>query len=98
LRPTSAPTLPPPPRDHQRRHHQYVERDRSLDAGHVRPDILGDGGNRDVHHRGVERHQELTRGEVTSTSVAPACAPDRFPDALAPSDIGRIILGAATRV
>ena len=49
--------------DHQRRHHQRVQRDRRLDAGHVGPDVLGDGRDRHVHHRPVERHQELAGGE-----------------------------------
>ena len=49
--------------DHQRRHHQRVEGDRGLDPGDVRPDVLGDGRDRDVHHRRVERHQELAGGQ-----------------------------------
>ena len=47
--------------DHQRRHHERVERDRGLDPGDRRPDVLGDRRDRHVHHRAVERHQELAR-------------------------------------
>ena len=46
-------------RDHERRHHQRVQRDRGLDAGDVGADVLGDGRDRHVHHRRVERHEEL---------------------------------------
>jgi hypothetical protein len=46
-------------RDHQRRHHERVCGDRTLDPGHRRPDVLRDCRDRDVHHRAVERHEEL---------------------------------------
>ena len=49
--------------DHQHRHHERVGGDRSLDAGHRRAHVLRDRRDRDVHHRAVERHQELARGE-----------------------------------
>ena len=52
-----------PAGDHQRGHHQRVERDRRLDPGHGRADILGDRGDRHVHHRAVEHHQELARAQ-----------------------------------
>ena len=50
-----------PAGDHQRRHHQRVERDRRLDPGHGGPDVLGDRRDRRVHHRRVEGHHELPR-------------------------------------
>ena len=49
--------------DHQRGHHQRVEGDRGLDPGHRRADVLGHGGDRHVHDRTVQRHQELRRGQ-----------------------------------
>ena len=49
--------------DHQRGHHQRVEGDRGLDPGHRRADVLGHGGDRHVHDRAVQRHQELRRGQ-----------------------------------
>jgi hypothetical protein len=45
--------------DHQCRHHERVGGDRSLDAGDRRVDVLRNRRDRDVHHRTVERHQEL---------------------------------------
>ena len=47
--------------DHQRRHHQRVERDRRLDPDHIGPDVLGDRRDRRVHHRHVQGHDELPR-------------------------------------
>ena len=52
-----------PARDHERGHHQRVEGDGGLDAGDGRAHVVGDGGHRHVHHRAVERHQELRGGE-----------------------------------
>ena len=49
--------------DHERGHHQRVEGDRGLDPGHRRADVLGHGGDRHVHDRAVQRHQELRRGQ-----------------------------------
>ena len=49
--------------DHQHRHDQRVERDRRLDPGDRGADVLGDRGDRHVHHRAVQRHQELTSRE-----------------------------------
>ena len=40
-----------PAGDHQGRHHQRVQRDRGLDPGHRRPDVLGHRGDGDVHER-----------------------------------------------
>ena len=37
-----------------------VEGYRGLDTGDGRAHILGDLGNGDIHHRAVERHEELT--------------------------------------
>ena len=48
-----------PAGDHQRRHHERVERDRGLDPGHRRSDVLGDRRDRRVHDRRVQRHHEL---------------------------------------
>ena len=48
-----------PAGDHQRRHHERVERDRGLDPGHRRSDILGDRRDRRVHDRRVQRHHKL---------------------------------------
>ena len=45
--------------DHQHRHDQRVQDDGGLDPGDGRPEIVGHGGDRDVHDRAVERHQEL---------------------------------------
>ena len=50
-----------PTGDHQRRHHQRVERDRGLDPGDRGPDVLGDRGDRRVHHGRVQGHDELPR-------------------------------------
>ena len=47
--------------DHQRRHHERVHRDRRLDPGHRRVEILRDGRDRRVHHGRVQRHHELAR-------------------------------------
>ena len=47
--------------DHQGRHHQRVERDRRLDPGDSRADVLGDRGDRRVHDGRVEGHDELPR-------------------------------------
>ena len=49
--------------DHQRRHHQRVERDRRLNPGHGRAHIVGDRRDRHVHDGAVEDHQELARRE-----------------------------------
>ena len=49
--------------DHQRRHHERVRRDRALDPGHGRAHVLRDRRDRDVHHRAVQRHQELPARE-----------------------------------
>ncbi len=48
-----------PPVIMKRGHHQRVERDRRLDAGDRRADVLGDGGDGRVHDRRVEGHDEL---------------------------------------
>ena len=45
--------------EHQRRHHERVGGDRALNPGHGRAHVLRHGRDRDVHHRAVERHQEL---------------------------------------
>ena len=61
--------------DHERRHHQRVEGDRRLDPGHGRADVLGDGRDRDVHHRAVEHHQELpAQSVIRIRPAAPALA------------------------
>ena len=49
--------------EHQPRHHQRVERDHDLDRGHRGVEVLDELGDRDVHHRLVEDHQELRRAE-----------------------------------
>ena len=46
---------------HQRRHHQRVEGDHRLDRRHGRVEVFDQLGDRDVHHRLVEDHQELRR-------------------------------------
>ena len=48
-----------PAGDHQRRHHERVQRDRGLDPGHRRSHILRDRRDRRVHDRRVQRHHEL---------------------------------------
>ena len=48
---------------HEAGHDQRVEGDRRLDAGDRGADVLGDGGDGDVHHRHVEGHEELAGGE-----------------------------------
>ena len=45
--------------DHERRHDERIERDRGLDPGHGRVEVLGDRRDRHVHHGTVERHEEL---------------------------------------
>ena len=55
-------------------HHEGVERDRGLDAGHGRPNVLRHLLDRDVHHRLVERHQELAGGEREQDGCEPAAA------------------------
>ena len=49
--------------DHQRRHHERVHRDRRLDPGHRRVEILGDRRDRRIHHRRVQGHHELARSQ-----------------------------------
>ena len=51
------------PGDHQRRHDERVGGDRALDPGDGGADVLRDRCDRDVHHRRVERHQELAGRE-----------------------------------
>jgi hypothetical protein len=69
--------------DHQRGHHQRVHRDRRLDPGHRRADVVGDRRNRRVHHRRVERHDELADREGgehdSGRSCGPAFRPARVP-------------------
>ena len=45
--------------DHQAGHHQRVQGDGRLDAGDRGAHVLGHGGDRDVHDRAVQRHDEL---------------------------------------
>ena len=63
---------PPPPEqvpelaagEHQRRHDQRIERDHGLDRGDGGVEVGDQLGDRDVHHRLVQDHQELGRGET----------------------------------
>ena len=48
-------------RDHERRHDERVEGDGELDPRDRGPDVLGHGGDGDVHDRGVQGHEELRR-------------------------------------
>ena len=58
----AADDLPDPPAgDHERRHHQRVQRDRRLDPGHIGADVFGDRRDRRVHHRHIQGHHELPR-------------------------------------
>ena len=45
--------------DHQRGHDQRVQGDRRLDPGDRGAQVGRHGGHRHVHHRAVQRHQEL---------------------------------------
>src|SRR6266566_1268084 len=49
--------------EHQGRHHECVERDSSLDPCDRRADVFRDCRNRHVHHRTVQRHEELCRSK-----------------------------------
>ena len=48
---------------HERRHHQRVQRDRGLHALDRRVEVLDDLRDRHVHHARVEHHDELGRGQ-----------------------------------
>src|SRR5664280_2900769 len=48
-----------PTGDHEGGHHQGVEGDRRLNAGHGGAEVVGHRPDGDVHDRGVERHEEL---------------------------------------
>ena len=48
---------------HQSRHHQGVAGDHCLDRGHGGVEVFDQLGDRDVHHRLVEHHQELGGAE-----------------------------------
>ena len=58
-------------RDHEGGHHERVGGDRALDSRDGRADVLCHGGDRDVHDRAVERHQELPRRERQQDEHAP---------------------------
>ena len=60
-----------PARDHQHRHHERVEDDRALDPRDRRAEVLRDRGDRHVHDRAVERHQELTGAERQQDDPGP---------------------------
>ena len=47
----------------EHRHHQAVERDDGLDRGDRGVEVLDQLTDRDVHHRLVEHHEELRRGQ-----------------------------------
>ncbi len=49
--------------DHQRGHHQRVQRDRGLDAGDRGAQVGRDRGHGHVHHGTVQGHQELAAGQ-----------------------------------
>ena len=48
-------------RDHERRHHEGVEGDDTLDRGDGGVEVLDQLADRDVHDRCIEHHQELGR-------------------------------------
>ena len=60
-----------PTRDHQHRHDEGVEDDRALDPRDRRAEVLRHRGDRDVHDRAVERHQELTGAERQQDDPGP---------------------------
>ena len=74
-----------PAGDHQRRHHQRVHRDRRLNPGHRRVEIVGDRRDRRIHHRRVQGHHELARtqrqqDDASRTRSSPCCLRHcRFP-------------------
>jgi hypothetical protein len=47
------------PRDHERRHHERVHRDDTLNRCYVRAEVLNELGDRNVHDGLIEHHQEL---------------------------------------
>ena len=51
------------PEQHERRHHQRVQRDRRLHALDRRVEVLDDLRDRHVHHARIEHHHELRRGK-----------------------------------
>ena len=53
---------------HQARHHQGVEGDHDLDRRHGGVEVVDQLGDRDVHHRLVEDHQELRGPENAEDS------------------------------
>ena len=66
---------------HERRHHQRVERDRGLDPLDRRVEVVDDLRDRDVHDARVEHHHELSRRQDQHWEPASptACAADGCP-------------------